>query len=290
MREGEVPLDIPEPHAANRQDGRGAARQPAAEQALVERTMRRSTVWLRHAHRSDGDASGYAAISNRTREHDRTDAAGRKIRSEALTGDVAAVPSGGPGGATAEATSRREISGDPVAMLLAFLSFPSRLALSTTASMVQLPLRLITGPADEHPGPRPGESRGTLAATAGAREPAADPASSAEASSAAPCSVGDSDRESLSSAHSLAHSLRSVGDYERARSLDEDILAGRRRLLGDDHPDTLSSAHNLAIDLSALGEHETARTLAEDTLARRRRVLGDDPPGRSRPRTIWHVF
>jgi hypothetical protein len=60
----------------------------------------------------------------------------------------------------------------------------------------------------------------------------------------------------LWSAHNLAHILRSAGDYERARRIDENTLARRQDVLGDDHPDTLSSAHNLAIDLSALGEPE----------------------------------
>jgi hypothetical protein len=30
-----------------------------------------------------------------------------------------------------------------------------------------------------------------------------------------------------------------VGELDRARQLQEDVLAGFRRLLGDDHPDTL---------------------------------------------------
>jgi Tetratricopeptide repeat len=40
-----------------------------------------------------------------------------------------------------------------------------------------------------------------------------------------------------------------LGEYQRARELDEDILARRRRILGEDHPRTLTSARNLAADL-----------------------------------------
>jgi hypothetical protein len=39
-----------------------------------------------------------------------------------------------------------------------------------------------------------------------------------------------------------------LGDHEAARTLDEDTLERRRRVLGADHPDTLTSAHNLATD------------------------------------------
>ena len=50
--------------------------------------------------------------------------------------------------------------------------------------------------------------------------------------------------------------LRELGEYQRARALDEDTLARRRQVLGDDHPDTLISANNLAADMRALGEHD----------------------------------
>ena len=123
--------------------------------------------------------------------------------------------------------------------------------------MAQLPLRMIAGVTDGHRQPRTGEFTTAHAANEGGRDPAADPPCSVAASLASPRSSGDDDRHSLSSAHSLAHILRSDGDYQRARRLDENVLARRRRVLGDNHPDTLSSAHNLAIDLSALGEHET---------------------------------
>ncbi|MGV9249791.1 tetratricopeptide repeat protein, partial [Streptomyces sp. NPDC003710] len=69
-----------------------------------------------------------------------------------------------------------------------------------------------------------------------------------------------------------------LGQSEEARTLGEDTLTRRRRVLGEDHPDTLITASNLAVRLAALGQSEEARTLGEDTLTRRRRVLGEDHP------------
>jgi tetratricopeptide (TPR) repeat protein len=90
--------------------------------------------------------------------------------------------------------------------------------------------------------------------------------------------LGDDARPTLASANNLAICLSQLGEYQRARELNEDTLTRRRRVLGDDHPDTLTSASNLAADLHQLGEHQRARELDEDTLTRRRRVLGDDHP------------
>jgi Tetratricopeptide repeat len=73
----------------------------------------------------------------------------------------------------------------------------------------------------------------------------------------------------LSSANRLALSLRKLGHYEQARSLNEDTLARRRRVLGEDHPDTLTSAGNLAAALHALGQHEQASQLEEWARSRR---------------------
>jgi hypothetical protein len=53
----------------------------------------------------------------------------------------------------------------------------------------------------------------------------------------------------------VAQTLSALGHNERARALDEDTLARRRRVLGEDHPETLGSASNLARDLSGLGEY-----------------------------------
>ena len=76
----------------------------------------------------------------------------------------------------------------------------------------------------------------------------------------------------------MAWALRNMGDYAKARELDEGNLTRQRRILGDDHPNTLVSANNLANDLRRLGEHQAARELDEDTLTRRRRILGENHP------------
>ncbi len=56
------------------------------------------------------------------------------------------------------------------------------------------------------------------------------------------------------SASNLAVDMRTLGEHQAARELDQDTLARRRRVLGDDHPETQRSARNLAADLKALGE------------------------------------
>jgi hypothetical protein len=51
----------------------------------------------------------------------------------------------------------------------------------------------------------------------------------------------------------LAADLTELGEHERARELDEQALAMRRRLYEGDHPDVAHSLSNLAVDLRALG-------------------------------------
>ncbi|UOX93554.1 FxSxx-COOH system tetratricopeptide repeat protein [Amycolatopsis sp. FBCC-B4732] len=90
--------------------------------------------------------------------------------------------------------------------------------------------------------------------------------------------LGEDHPNTFTSAGNLALDLRELGEYQRARELDEDTLARSQRVLGVDHPSTLTSAGNLALDLSQLGEYQRARELNEDTLARSQRVLGVDHP------------
>ena len=66
--------------------------------------------------------------------------------------------------------------------------------------------------------------------------------------------AGPDDLATLNAATALAVVLRAIGEYGKARELDEDTLARRRRVLGENHPDTQKSARNLAADLRALGE------------------------------------
>jgi Tetratricopeptide repeat len=56
------------------------------------------------------------------------------------------------------------------------------------------------------------------------------------------------------SAHNLGEVLRALGEHEQARTLIEDTLTRRRRVLGDDHPDTLRTTATLAENPPASGE------------------------------------
>ena len=66
--------------------------------------------------------------------------------------------------------------------------------------------------------------------------------------------LGNDHPDTLTTANNLAVDRHALRDYQQARTLNEDTLARRRRVLGNDHPDTLTSADNLAGDLRALGE------------------------------------
>jgi Flp pilus assembly protein TadD len=68
------------------------------------------------------------------------------------------------------------------------------------------------------------------------------------------------------------------GDFRSARTLEERVLATRRRLLGNEHPDTLTSMNSLANALQVQGDLDPARALREQDLDASRRVLGDEHP------------
>ncbi|HEV7505260.1 MAG TPA: tetratricopeptide repeat protein [Thermoanaerobaculia bacterium] len=82
----------------------------------------------------------------------------------------------------------------------------------------------------------------------------------------------------LTAMSNLAETLRAQGDLARARPLQEQVLASRRRQLGADHPDTLGAMNNLAMTLSDLGDLVKARELDEQVLEALRRQLGADHP------------
>lgn len=90
--------------------------------------------------------------------------------------------------------------------------------------------------------------------------------------------LGGDHHDTRTAASREARALANLDDCERARSIDEDLVARNRRTLGDDHVETLLSASDLADTLRRSGEYELARTLDEETLARRKRVLGPDHP------------
>ncbi|WP_059008331.1 FxSxx-COOH system tetratricopeptide repeat protein [Streptomyces specialis] len=90
--------------------------------------------------------------------------------------------------------------------------------------------------------------------------------------------LGPDHPDTLWAAHHLARACGDTGDHARARDLDEDTLARRRRVLGPGHPYTLRSADNLAIRLGDLGDVEAARALAEETFEQWRAAFGQDDP------------
>ncbi|MFD3844125.1 FxSxx-COOH system tetratricopeptide repeat protein [Streptomyces sp. NPDC058642] len=90
--------------------------------------------------------------------------------------------------------------------------------------------------------------------------------------------LGPDHDDTLWAATYLARAYGDTQEHERARALDEDTLARRRRLHGDDHPNTLTSTRNLAVWLWSLGRHEEAIALDEKTLEARRRVSGVEHP------------
>jgi tetratricopeptide (TPR) repeat protein len=78
--------------------------------------------------------------------------------------------------------------------------------------------------------------------------------------------------------NNLAEVLRAQGDLAGARSLHEEVLSSRRRMLGTEHPATLTSMNNLAEVLRAQGDLAGARSLHEEALSVLRRVWGAEHP------------
>jgi serine/threonine protein kinase/tetratricopeptide (TPR) repeat protein len=77
---------------------------------------------------------------------------------------------------------------------------------------------------------------------------------------------------------SIATTYKSIGLYERALAIQQEVLKTRRSELGEDHPSTLKSMNSTGLLLMSLGEYAEAETAFRDTLERQRRVLGEDHP------------
>lgn len=90
--------------------------------------------------------------------------------------------------------------------------------------------------------------------------------------------LGEDHPATLNSMNNLAETLRSQGDLAGARSLQEQVLATRRRVLGPDHASTLTSMNNFSETLRNQGDLAGACALQEQVLAASRRVLGPDHP------------
>nr|WP_235826521.1 tetratricopeptide repeat protein [Candidatus Frankia alpina] len=81
----------------------------------------------------------------------------------------------------------------------------------------------------------------------------------------------------------LGADLRSHGDFEAARELDEDSLARHRTVFGEEHQATLFAANNLAVDYTLTSSY--ARALETD-----QRNLADRRAAYTRDDAVWVVF
>ncbi|MEE1763054.1 FxSxx-COOH system tetratricopeptide repeat protein [Streptomyces sp. SP18BB07] len=86
------------------------------------------------------------------------------------------------------------------------------------------------------------------------------------------------DEQVLNLRFQLANVMRSQGDYQAARAMDERTLDGQRRLLGEDHPNILMTSGSLAADLRALGRYKEALDLDLRIHLGFKEIFGDDHP------------
>ncbi|GIG88535.1 FxSxx-COOH system tetratricopeptide repeat protein [Plantactinospora endophytica] len=73
----------------------------------------------------------------------------------------------------------------------------------------------------------------------------------------------------------MANLLRSMGDFEKSRTLDEQVLAEQQELLGADHPLTLITAGSVAGDLRGLGHYHDALKRDQVTYAAWQDLFGE---------------
>ena len=74
----------------------------------------------------------------------------------------------------------------------------------------------------------------------------------------------------------LAYKLR--GRWDRAETLEVQVMETRKKKLGADHPDTLISMANLVSTLWNQGRWEAAEELEMQVMETRKRKLGADHP------------
>jgi tetratricopeptide (TPR) repeat protein len=72
--------------------------------------------------------------------------------------------------------------------------------------------------------------------------------------------------------------LQHQGRFREVQSLEEKLLALRRKVLGENHPHTAQSYNNLAFNLNAQGKYAEAEEVFNKALAIRRKVLGEEHP------------
>ena len=84
------------------------------------------------------------------------------------------------------------------------------------------------------------------------------------------------DEQILNLRFELANILRSQGEYQAAREMDENTLEAQRRLLGEGHPTLLITSGSVAADLRALGRFNEALKLDQRIYSGFREIFGDD--------------
>ena len=84
----------------------------------------------------------------------------------------------------------------------------------------------------------------------------------------------------------LASTYHSLGRFEDARSLTQEIYAGMLRLHGAESPQTIEAANSLAAALSRLQRFEEARSLLRNTIPLAQRVVGHPIVGEDRELTL----
>ncbi|MET7476461.1 FxSxx-COOH system tetratricopeptide repeat protein [Streptomyces sp. NPDC005648] len=86
------------------------------------------------------------------------------------------------------------------------------------------------------------------------------------------------DEQILSLRFELANVVRSQGEYQTAREMDEDTLERQRRLHGEGHPSLLITSGSVAADLRALGRFNEALELDQRIYGGFREIFGEDHP------------
>ncbi|MEU1039630.1 FxSxx-COOH system tetratricopeptide repeat protein [Streptomyces sp. NPDC005551] len=86
------------------------------------------------------------------------------------------------------------------------------------------------------------------------------------------------DEQILNLRFELANVLRSQGEYQAARTMDEDTLARQRELLPEGHPSILITSGSVAADLRALGRFKEALDLDLRIYRGFREIFGEDHP------------
>ena len=70
--------------------------------------------------------------------------------------------------------------------------------------------------------------------------------------------------------------LSSLGEYEEAVIIQEEVLSKSKEVLGENHPDTISAMRRLGFSLYSSGKCAEAKEIFEEALSRSRETFGED--------------